>query len=88
VVWEQKRSGDHDEVQEDFHLATAADIVADPSAPNAFVRGIMENKEWIWDNGILRESEINDMRQSIVNAPKIDKDKAIIDAFSRFLTRL
>jgi len=83
-----KRSGDHDEVQEDFHLATAADIVADPSAPNAFVRGIMENKEWIWDNGILRESEINDMRQSIVNAPKIDKDKAIIDAFSRFLTRL
>ena len=40
-------------VQDDFHLATAADIVADPSAPNAFVEGIMEGKEWVWDNGAL-----------------------------------
>jgi hypothetical protein len=43
------------EVGEDFMLATAADIVADPSAPDAFVQGIMEGKEWIWDGGILRE---------------------------------
>ena len=41
-------------VQKDFYLATAADIVADPSAPNAFVEGIMEGREWIWDNGLLR----------------------------------
>ena len=45
-------------VRDDFMLATAADIVADPSAPDAFVNGIMEGKEWIWDNGILREHQI------------------------------
>ena len=45
-------------VGEDFHLATAADIVADPSAPDAFVQGIMEGKEWIWDNGLLKECDI------------------------------
>ena len=43
-------------VRDDFYLATAADIVADPSAPNAFVEGIMEGKEWIWDNGIIKEA--------------------------------
>ena len=41
-------------VKDDFYLATAADIVADPSAPNAFVEGIMEGKEWVWDNGIIK----------------------------------
>jgi hypothetical protein len=45
-------------VRDDFMLATAADIVADPSAPDAFVNGIMEGKEWIWDNGILKESKV------------------------------
>ena len=45
-------------VRNDFYLATALDIVADPSAPNAFVEGIMEGKEWIWDNGTLVESEL------------------------------
>ena len=45
-------------VKDDFYLATAADIVADPSAPNAFVEGIMEGKEWIWDNGAVREMDI------------------------------
>ena len=49
-------------VQSDFFLATAADIVADPSAPNAFVEGIMEGKEWIWNNGILREVDINGIK--------------------------
>ena len=44
-------------VKDDFYLATAADIVADPSAPNAFVEGIMEGKEWVWDNGIVKEVE-------------------------------
>ena len=45
-------------VGEDFMLATAADIVADPSAPDAFVQGIMEGKEWIWDNGLLKERHV------------------------------
>jgi len=52
-------------VGEDFMLATAADIVADPSAPDAFVSGIMEGKEWIWDNGTLVESELIRMRERI-----------------------
>ena len=52
-------------VRDDFYLATAADIVADPSAPNAFVEGIMEGKEWIWDNGTLIESELIRMRERI-----------------------
>ena len=52
-------------VRDDFYLATAADIVADPSAPNAFVEGIMEGKEWIWDNGTLVESELVKMRERI-----------------------
>ena len=45
-------------VNDDFYLATAADIVADPSAPNAFVEGIMEGKEWVWNNGLLQEQEV------------------------------
>ena len=53
-----KSRGEFQEVQEDFSLATAADIVADPSAPDAFVNGIMEGVEWVWDNGILKASTI------------------------------
>ena len=49
-------------VSDDYYLATAADIVADPSAPDAFVEGIMEGKEWVWDNGILKEQEINELK--------------------------
>ena len=52
-------------VGEDFMLATAADIVADPSAPDAFVQGIMEGKEWVWDNGLLREREVQAARDRI-----------------------
>ena len=55
-------------VQDDFMLATAADIVADPSAPDAFVDGIMEGKEWIWDNGILKESAIAEIKKEIDQA--------------------
>ena len=53
------------EVQDDFFLATAADIVADPSAPDAFVEGIMEGKEWIWDNGALRAVDLEFAQQQI-----------------------
>ena len=52
-------------VGEDFMLATAADIVADPSAPDAFVDGIMEGKEWVWEGGILRERFCSDTRKRI-----------------------
>ena len=52
-------------VKDDFYLATAADIVADPSAPNAFVEGIMEGKEWIWDNGIIKEMDIEAYKRQL-----------------------
>ena len=50
-------------VGNDFYLATAADIVADPSAPNAFVEGIMEGKEWVWNNGSLVEAHVADLKK-------------------------
>ena len=50
-------------MRDDFYLATAADIVADPSAPNAFVEGIMEGKEWVWNNGALLEAEMLEMKR-------------------------
>ena len=52
-------------VRDDYQLATAADIVADPSAPDAFVEGIMEGKEWVWDNGLLKEQEISSIKKGI-----------------------
>ena len=52
-------------VGEDFMLATAADIVADPSAPDAFVQGIMEGREWVWDNGLLKECDVQRVKESI-----------------------
>ncbi len=52
-------------VKDDFYLATAADIVADPSAPNAFVEGIMEGKEWVWDNGIIKEMDIEAYKRQL-----------------------
>ena len=57
------------EVQGDFYLATAADIVADPS-PDAFVAGIMEGKEWVWDNGILKEQQISEIKNEIEKSSK------------------
>ena len=53
------------EVQKDFYLATAADIVADPSAPDAFVNGIMEGVEWIWDNGALKAVDLEQIKEQI-----------------------
>jgi len=73
----------------DFMLATAADIVADPSAPDAFVEGIMEGKEWIWDGGILRESLASKTYKSIntlVTQKQLDEKKA--DLFNDFLNSL
>lgn len=59
------------EVQDDFYLATAADIVAEPSAPDAFVQGIMEGVEWIWDNGLIKAQHIESMKKEIQNTPAI-----------------
>ena len=60
-------------VQDDFYLATAADIVADPSAPEAFVEGIMEGKEWVWDHGIIKEREIEEYKKQITKCINIKK---------------
>lgn len=83
----QGRSGAQ-EVQDDFYLATAADIVADPSAPDAFVSGIMENKEWIWDNGIIKEVNIERYKQDIAKAKLNSLQEAKMKAFSDFLSKL
>ena len=72
----------------DFYLATAADIVADPSAPNAFVEGIMEGKEWVWDNGTLIESELVRMKERIntrVRKKQANEDALELASFLKML---
>ena len=76
-------------VGEDFTLATAADIVADPSAPDAFVDGIMEGKEWVWDGGIIRErlaSKTYKRINTLVDQNKLDEQK--LSVFQDFLANL
>ena len=75
-------------VRDDFMLATAADIVADPSAPDAFVNGIMEGKEWVWDNGILKEAAVAELKQEIDEATLINLQERKISAFEAFLKSL
>ena len=75
-------------VEDDFMLATAADIVADPSAPDAYVDGIMEGKEWVWDNGILKESVVAQQKQEIDQATLINLQERKISAFNKFLRSL
>ena len=83
---EKKGSTNH--VRDDFYLATAADIVADPSAPNAFVEGIMEGKEWVWDNGMIVEAAIADIKKRIEQGKR--KKQANIESleFAHFLEKL
>lgn len=83
---EQKNGANY--VKPDFMLAAAADIVADPSAPKAFVNGIMEGKEWVWNNGLLKEVEINDIVETIEDSvrKKIPNLEAL--AFAKFLKKL
>jgi hypothetical protein len=78
------------EVGSDFYLATAADIVADPSGPQAFVHGIMEGKEWIWENGVLQEREIAEIRDQIEEGygTTRNKEEVMIEAFKKFLSKL
>ena len=74
-------------VKTDFYLATAADIVADPSAPGAFVEGIMEGKEWVWDNGIVKEVEIAKYRKELDQKNK-DRAEQKAEIFADFLSKL
>jgi len=76
------------QVQKDFYLATAADIVADPSAPDAYVEGIMEGKEWVWDNGILREQEVASHEAEIKKATKAQLEESKLKVFQDFLSKL
>jgi hypothetical protein len=76
-------------VGEDFMLATAADIVADPSAPDAFVNGIMEGKEWVWDGGILREKYAEKTYKTIntlVDQRRLEENK--LKLWNNFLSNL
>ena len=75
-------------VKDDFYLATAADIVADPSAPDAFVEGIMEGKEWVWDNGILREQEINKLKLQVESKERMTRAEKNAKVFESFLKKL
>lgn len=82
-----KRVNEINEVQPDFTLS-AIDIVADPSAPDAFVNGILEGKEWIWDNGFLKEKELSEMKKELKKPCKRDMEKKAIKMFENFLRKL
>jgi hypothetical protein len=78
------------EVQKDFYLATAADIVADPSAPQALANGIMEGKEWVWDNGILVEKDVARIKSEINEGfrTREQREEILLNAFNKFLKKL
>ena len=75
-------------VGEDFYLATAADIVADPSAPDAFVEGIMETKEWVWNNGILVEQDVEAWKRELIKTKRIELAEKKASIFKDFLSKL
>ena len=76
-------------VKDDFYLATAADIVADPSAPNAFVEGIMEGKEWIWDNGAVKEMDIDAYKRELDRKSKYPqaREEKAVEIFEDFMSK-
>jgi hypothetical protein len=82
-----KQRNGYNEVQPDFMLS-AVDIVADPSAPNAFVNGIMEGKEWIWNNGILVERHIEEYRKELKQTSSRHLEAKGIKLFEDFLKKL
>lgn len=76
-------------VQKDFYLATAADIVADPSAPDAYVQGVMEGVEWVWENGILKAHELEQVKEEIEQATRSRQlEEKKIEVFERLLKTL
>ena len=77
------------EVQDDFYLSTAADIVADPSAPDAFVNGIMEGVDWVWDNGVLKAQDIEQMRDEVEQSISRNELEATkLKVFENFIGKL
>jgi len=83
-----QRSEDCNVVADDFMLTTAADIVADPSAPDAFVNGIMEGKEWVWDNGLLKEREVAKYQRYMEGANRRSMEEKTLKVFEHFLSNL
>ena len=83
-----KKESNCNVVCDDFMLATAADIVADPSAPDAFVNGIMEGKEWVWSNGILKEQTVDKYHQAIKSASRGELEEKTLKVFEHFLSSL
>ena len=83
----KKNKGGVNEVQDDYMLS-AVDIVADPSAPGAFVNGIMEGAEWVWDNGVLREKQIHEYQQVIKKSSKRELEENAFRVFKDFLSKL
>ena len=75
-------------VGKDFYLATAADIVADPSAPDAFVEGIMEGKEWVWDNGVLKSKTVEEYKSEIERARRTELAEVKSKVFKDFVSKL
>ena len=83
-----QQQGGQNLVGKDFYLATAADIVADPSAPDAFVEGIMEGKEWVWDHGSLIEAHVAEAKARIEKRAKVKRDLESSLEFAKFLKQL
>ena len=75
-------------VKDDFYLATAADIVADPSAPNAFVEGVMEGREWVWNNGNIKAQDISALKVQIESAKKSQREDVNARVFQEFLSKI
>jgi len=75
-------------VQDDFKLATAADIVADPSAPDAFVQGIMENVDWVWENGMWKQSSLEFAKKQIQTANRNDLEAVALKIFENFVSKI
>lgn len=74
-------------VKDDFRLATAADIVADPSAPEAFVRGVMEGREWVYENGLLKERDIEQIKKTVQQASSRQLEEKFLQLFERYVTK-
>ena len=83
-----KAHNGYQQVQDDYRLATAADVVADPSAPEAFVRGIMEGREWIFENGNWKERDYEYAKKAIHNASKHDIESVALKIFENYISKL
>ena len=75
-------------VQDDYHLATAGDIVSNPSAPDAFVAPMMEEKNWIWENGVFVEEELSQAKKMLLKAKSKEIEEVSLRIFENFLGRL